>query len=189
MAIRVATVSLSGITPYSPSKHYEVEKIGRETHKDYETRTWRERIHVDEKGLAFIPAMALKNSLQGAAAFLGKKVPGRGQKTYAPFFKAAVLVMEALELGIKKDDIPGEQFFVPSDGKPGGGSRVMKTFARITPWSGEAKYYVADETITAGVFEEHIQAAGSFVGLGRFRPGRGGFYGRFKVDQIAWSDQ
>ena len=39
MAIRVATVDLKGITPYSPSKHYEVDKIGRETHKDYELRT------------------------------------------------------------------------------------------------------------------------------------------------------
>ncbi len=186
--IRVATVMISGISPYSPSKHYTVEKIGRETNPDYEKRTWRERMHVNEDGNVFIPAMALKNTLQGAASFLGKKVPGRGQKTYAAFFKAAVLVMEPLVLGLKKEDVPGEEFFVPSDGKTGGGTRVMKTFARVDKWAGQARYYVADETITPEVFAEHIKAAGSFVGLGRFRPERGGFYGRFKVENISWSN-
>lgn len=186
--IRVATVDIQGISPYSPSKYYNVEKIGRETHGDYEKRTWRERMHYDDNNLVFIPAMALKNSIQSAAAFLGKKVPGRGQKTFAAFFKAAVLVMESLELGIDKDAVPGEDFFVPSDGKVGGGSRVMKTFARIDKWGGKIQFYVADETITKEVFEEHIRTAGQFVGLGRFRPERGGFYGRFKVNSVKWDE-
>ena len=185
--IRVATVDIQAMTPYSPSKHYVVEKIGRETHADYETRTWRERMHYDEKGSVFIPAMAFKNSLQGAASFLGKKIPGRGQKTFAAFFKAAVLVMEGLDLQVQKGSVPGEQFFVPSDGKTGGGTRVMKTFARIEGWGGKVQFIVSDETITKEVFEEHIKAAGAFVGLGRFRPERGGFYGRFRVNNIQWS--
>ena len=186
--IRVATVDMSAISPYSPSKHYVVDKIGRETHADYETRTWRERMHYSPDGSVFIPAMAFKNTLQGAASFLGKKIPGRGQKTFAAFFKAAVLVQEGLDLRVQRDTVPGEQFFVPSDGKPGGGTRVMKTFARIDGWTGKVQYIVADETITKDVFDEHIKAAGAFVGLGRFRPERGGFYGRFKVNKIEWSD-
>jgi hypothetical protein len=186
--IRVATVTFSNISPMTQSKHYDVPKIGRETHGEYEKRTWRNRMHSDENGNVFIPPMALKNSLQGAASFLGLKVPGRGAKTFAAFFKAAVLVMDAVVLPVKVDEVPSQDLFVPSDGKTGSGSRVMKTFGRIDKWGGKAKFYVADETITPKVFEEHIRAAGNFVGLGMFRPERGGFYGRFKVDAIEWSE-
>lgn len=186
--IRTAIAHISGTTgaPYSPSKYYQVDKIGRESHVDYEKRTWRNRMHVNEEGLVYIPAMALKNTVQGAASFLGKKVPGRGAKTFAAFFKAALLVMDPVVLPFRAEDVPGEEFFVPSDGKAGGSTRVMKTFARIDGWKGIAKFYVADETITNDIFEEHLKTAGSFVGLGRFRPERGGFYGRFNVDKLLW---
>lgn len=186
--IRKATATIRGISTYSPSKHYDVPKIGRETHADYEARTWRERIHANPiTDEIEIPAMALKNALQGAASFLGQKIPGRGQKTFAAYFKGAVLTMEPMTIGQKKSEVPGKQFFVPSDGKTGGGSRVNKTFAEVTPpWGGQATFFVLDETITPKVFEEHLKAAGSFIGLGRFRPQNGGFYGRFMVDLIEW---
>lgn len=186
--VRVAEVTLKSISPMTQSKHYEVPKIGRESHADYEKRTWRLRMHVDDNGELFIPPMALKKALEGAASFLGRKVPGRGQKTYASFFKSTVLVMKPVPLGIRVEDVPGEELFVPSDGKPGGGSRVTKTFGRINNWSGTAEVYVADETISNEVFEEHLKVAGQFIGLGMFRPERGGFFGRFAVEKVKWSE-
>jgi hypothetical protein len=170
------------------SRHYEVPKEGRESAGDYEKRTWRQRMHFDEKGMLFIPPMAIKKSLEGAAAFLGQKVPGRGQKQYAGFFKSTVLVMDNVELGINYLDVPGESLFVPSDGKSGGSSRVTKTFGRINPWKGTAKFYLADETIGKDVFEEHLKVAGMFVGLGMFRPATGGFFGRFAHEAIRWTE-
>lgn len=146
-------------------------------------------MHFDENGLVYIPQMALKNTLQGAASHLGEKVKGRGAKTFSQFFKNSVLVMDVLETGINYMDVPGYELFVPS--KPGmaGGSRVMKTFGRIDNWKGIAKYFVFDETVTNDVFERHIVAAGQFVGLGMFRPERGGYFGRFAVENIDWSTQ
>ena len=38
------------------------------------------------------------------------------------------------------------------------------------------------------VFEDHLKEAGNFIGVGRFRPRMNGFYGRFKVDKIDWSE-
>lgn len=186
--IRIAEAHLENISPYSPSKYYSVPKVGNETNSAYEDRTWRERIHYDDNNQIYIPPMALKNTLQGAASFLGRKVPGRGMKTFAAFFKATVLVQDAMDLGIDKDSVPSNKLFVPSDGKPGGSSRVMKIFARVDKWKGVARYYIADETISKTVFEEHLKTAGAFVGLGMFRPERGGFYGRFKVNKIDWSE-
>jgi hypothetical protein len=186
--VRVAEVGLKGISPMTQSKHYEVPRNGRESHSDYEKRTWRLRMHADDNGELFIPPMALKKALEGAASFLGKKVPGRGQKTYASFFRSTVLVMNPVSLGLKVDEVPGEELFVPSDGKAGGGTRVMKTFGRINHWSGTAAVYVLDETISKEVFEEHLKVAGQFIGLGMFRPERGGFFGRFAVEKVKWSE-
>jgi hypothetical protein len=98
------------------------------------------------------------------------------------------MVMDALVLPIKKDDVPGEWYFVPSDGRPGGGKRVKKCFPVIREWHGEVTYYILDETITPEVFEVHLREAGSFIGIGRFRPENGGFYGRFGVKKVVWQE-
>jgi hypothetical protein len=36
------------------------------------------------------------------------------------------------------------------------------------------------------VFAEHLREAGNFIGVGRFRPEKGGYYGRYKVNGIEW---
>ena len=40
------------------------------------------------------------------------------------------------------------------------------------------------ETITLSVFRKHLEEAGKFIGIGRFRPRNNGFYGRFEVKEI-----
>ena len=46
---------------------------------------------------------------------------------------------------------------------------------------------VRSETkITKEVFEEAVRYAGTAVGVGRFRPERGGFFGRYAVDKFEW---
>ena len=48
-------------------------------------------------------------------------------------------------------------------------------------------FHVLADEITPDVFEEHLKQAGAFVGIGRFRPERGGFYGRFAIKNIKWN--
>lgn len=185
--MRTAICTLESVSPYSQSRHYDVPKLPKELAKDYEARTWRERCHVNEDGFVFMPPMAFKNCLSEAAKFLSIQIPGKGKATYTKHFEAGILVMDPIVLPIKKDDVPGEWLFVPSDGKRGGGSRVDKCFPVISQWSGEMKAYILDETITSDVFEQHLREAGNFIGVGRFRPRQNGFYGRFSVKKIAWS--
>ena len=195
--MKTAVATLQSISPYSQSRHYMTEKNRGESHRDYEARTWRDRLHALEDGTVFMPPMAFKNCLSEAAKFLSIKIPGKGKATYTKHFEAGVLVMEALTLPVKKEDVPGEWLFVPSDGKRGGGSRVEKCFPVIQNWSGNVTFYVLDETLTQSVnvpgsdeevtaFEYHLREAGNFIGVGRFRPRNNGFYGRFKVEKVAW---
>jgi hypothetical protein len=192
--MRTLQVTIQGISPYSQSRHYDVPKInnGKESPKDYEARTWRERMHVDKDGYVFIPPMSFKNCVSEAAKFLSMQIPGKGKSTYTKHFEAGVMVLEALRLKEKAEDVPGEWLFVPSDGRRGGSSRVEKCFPVINGWGGVVEFNILDETLmdeygqdeqgrSITVFEHHLREAGKFIGVGRFRPRNNGYYGRFKV--------
>ena len=185
--MKTAIATLKSVSPYSQSKHYTTEKLAKELHKDYEARTWRDRLHTTLDGEVFIPPMSFKNCLSEAARFLSVQIPGKGKSTYTKHFEAGVLVTDALHLGVKATDVKGEWLFVPSDGKRGGGSRVDKCFPVIHEWGGDVTFHILDETITEDVFLQHLQQAGAFIGVGRFRPRNNGFYGRFKVEAVKWN--
>lgn len=184
--MKTAIATIKGVSPYSQSKHYSTEKLPKELAKDYETRTWRDRLHTTDDGTVFIPPMSFKNCLSEAAKFLSLQIPGKGKATYTKHFEAGVLVTDALHLDIKKDDVPGEWLFVPADGIRGSGKRVEKCFPVIHQWSGDVTFHILDETITRDVFEHVLTQAGAFIGIGRFRPRNNGFYGRFKLESLNW---
>lgn len=185
--MKTATTILESISPYSQSRFYQTPKLEKESAADYETRTWRDRLHVTDSGFVFMPPMAFKNCLSEAAKFLSIQIAGKGKATYTKHFEAGVLVTDGVTLPIKKEDVEGEPLFVPADGKRGGGKRVMKIFPLIRQWAASVTWYVMDETITEKVFEQHLEQAGLFIGLGRFRPRNNGFYGRFSVKSTKWS--
>lgn len=184
----MATATLESISPLSQSRYHDTAKKDRENPKDYEARTWRNRLHTNDKDEVFIPPMAFKNCLSEAAKFLSVKVPGKARATYTKHFVAGVLCVDPVPLGIKGEEVEGEWLFVPSDGVRGGGKRVDKRFPVIPEWSCTVTFYILDSTITKKVFEQHLTEAGNFIGIGRFRPINNGFYGRFKVKNVAWSE-
>ena len=184
--VKTAICELESISPYSQSKFYETEKLPKERPDDYEARTWRDRLHITDDGHVFIPPMAFKNCLSAVAKYLSIQIPGKGKATFTKHIEAGVLVTESLILPIKKEDVSGEWLFVPSDGKRGGGTRVKKCFPVIPSWGGDVAFYILDDTVTPEVFQHHLEESGKFVGIGRFRPQKNGFYGRFKVNKINW---
>lgn len=183
--MKIAVASLKSVAPYSASRYHDTPKLDKEGPDDYEMRTWAERLHVTADGHVFIPPMAFKKSIETAARFLGMQIKGRGKSTYTKHFKAGVLVIEGLELPALKKDVGGEVYFVPADGK--NGPRVKRKFPVLPEWSGDVTYYILDETITERVFIDHLKEAGNFIGIGRFRPENGGFYGRYAVEDVRWS--
>lgn len=183
-----AAITIEGSSPLSQGRHYPKEKIGQETEDAYERRTWRQRMHSTPDGRVFIPPMAFKNGLASAAKFLGRKIPGAGQKTYTKRFESGVMCTDPIVLSVKVADVPCEELFVPSNGQRGGGSRVTKLFGKIDDWGGTTSVIVLDEAITKQAFEEHLIGMGKFIGIGRFRPENNGYYGRFEVKKVTWSE-
>lgn len=185
--MKTATATLESISPYSQSRQHDEPKLEREQPGDYETRTWRKRLHVGSDGRVFIPPMAFKNAIGEAAKFLQMQIPGKGKSTYTKHFEAGVLVPEGIGLGLDPEKVEGEWLWMNSDGVPGSGKRVKRCYPRIADWSGRVGFLIVDEIITPDVFRAVLEGAGTFIGIGRFRPRNRGYYGRFKVVDIAWS--
>lgn len=186
--MKTAIAALNSVSPYSQSRHYtdEVPKLDKEGANSYEMRTWMHRCHVTADGFVFIPPMSFKNCLSEAAKYLAVQIPGKGKSTFTKHFEAGVLVADPVVLPIKHADVAGETFFVPASGKRGDGKRVTKKFPVIPQWSADVVFYILDETVTEDVFLHHLEQAGKFIGIGRFRPRNNGFYGRFEVKGVKW---
>jgi hypothetical protein len=175
-------VSLKSQSPMAQSRFYtpEFPKQSKETADAYEERTWKNRLHI-ESGKVVITPFMLRNSLNNAAKFLGKQIPGKGKSTYTKHFNAGIFITDSLNTGVSIEDVKRLSLHVPSDGIAGGTKRVIKHFPVVENWSGKVKIIVLDETITKEVLLEHLQQAGLFIGLGAFRPINRGNLGRFEV--------
>jgi len=184
--MHTAKCKLKSMSPYSQSRYIQEKKTRDETHADFEKRSWIQRCHWDDDGNLYIPPMSFKNCLSEAAKYKSIQIPGKGKSTYTKHFEAGVLVVEPLTLQVTQDTIKHEWLHVPSDGRRGGTTRVEKCFPLVPNWEGEVEFLILDEIITREVFEEHLRDAGSFIGIGRFRPRNNGFYGRFAVESVNW---
>lgn len=178
---------LESMSPYSQGRFHNTAKLEKELHGDYEDRTWKERMHYNkENGLIFIPPMQFCNSLKEAAKYLSISIPGKGKSTFTKHFESGVLVINPLYTDTHIDNVEKDTQHVPSDGRRGGTTRVIKHFGIIRKWSGVVEYLVTDETITKNVFSEVLEASGQLIGVGRFRPRNWGYFGTFKVNKIEW---
>lgn len=179
-------------SPYSQSAQHDTPMLDRESHDDYDARTWRDKCTVNASGQICIPSMALKQTLDTAAYKLGEKVPNRKGATYKNFFASGFFcngdVPIANGKALKKDDAVMKMINANADGIRGSGKRVKRRFPEFPVWTGVAEFTIADDIITPEVFERHLKSAGVIVGIGRFRPEKGGTYGRFRVTKIEWHD-
>lgn len=185
--MKIATAHLKSVSTYSQSRYHATEKEPKETADAYERRTWRNKCHVNSAGNVFIPPMAFKQSIDAAAKFSSRQIPGKGKATYTKHFVAGVLVMNPLVLPLTVDDVIMRTGIMNSDGVRGSGKRVIRYFPDIPQWEGTVEYHVFDDNITEEVFEETLADSGRFIGIGVFRPQNGGYYGRFDVTRIDWA--
>ena len=186
--MKTATVTLKSLTPYNQSRqHFEPKADdGKEAHDDYEKRTWKSKAHYDQNDIAFIPPMAFKGALAKAASMLSIPIKGKGKSLYNKHFVSGVMVSDALTLGVKKDEVQPQCLSCDPQGRTGGRGG-MRAFPHFEKWGGTIDYVILDDTITKEVFERVLKESGNFVGIGQFRPEKGGYFGRFEIVEIEWN--
>lgn len=189
--MRTCTVTLTSATPYSQSRALDDEvhpKLEKESAGDYDLRLWREKATYDASGVVCIPAMALKMCVDEAVKRLNIGIQGRGKSTYTKFFVAGQICLDDVKIGIHKDQLQPISIWANADGVRGSGKRVKRKFPYIQQWQGEAQFAILDDIIPSAVFEKALIEAGRLVGIGRFRPEKGGTLGRFTASNFRWSE-
>jgi hypothetical protein len=171
-------------------------RAGEDAEK-HDARCWRERMLFDgelnddgsikKDGPVLVPLMGLTLMLAPAARKVNLKIPGRKGASLAKALEAGIYATSNMPLNVKASQVNFERLSVPADGKPGGGTRVWRHFPCVQNWSGVVDYAILDESITEESLRIVLATAGKLIGLGRFRPEKRGFYGRFEVVDLKWS--
>jgi len=177
--------------------HFEIEGLSRlawskripkcpskTDQREWEESHARARFHTDDDGNVCIPSMAVKNGLTAIARYLSEKI-GKGHATYTKHFRSGVQVLGAdfpLLPATKPDDLHVEWLDLPSNPSSQSGARVEKLMPYLPTWKTQGDLLVVDATITEAIMTRYFQELGQLIGLGRFRPENGGFYGRFKLE-------
>lgn len=191
MQASVATITLVGITPYSQSRQHDEPMLEGESRDAYDARTWPSKQNVairDGKSTVVIPAHGLHQSIAAAAKYSKRQIPGQGKATWTAKFLSGIALLDDPALNIDPATVPSITISANADGVRGSGKRVPRRFPVIREWRSTFDIIILDPIITEAVFREMVEIAGMFIGVGRFRPEKGGTNGRFRIESLAWSD-
>lgn len=191
MQASVARLTLVSITPYSQSRQHDEPKLEGENHEAYDVRTWRSKLSTatrEGKPTVVIPAHGLHQSIAAAAKYSKRQIPGQGKATWTAKFLSGITLFEDPALNIDPASVGSVTISANADGVRGSGKRVPRRFPIIPEWEATFDVYVLDQIITQDVFREMVEIAGMFIGIGRFRPEKGGTNGRFRIKALAWED-
>lgn len=188
MQASIARLTLKGISPYSQSRNHDSPKLDGETADAFDQRTWRNKLNVSTTGEVVIPAHGVMQAFAAAAKYSKRQIPGQGKATWTAKFQAGIALLEDPSLAISPDDANCITISANADGVRGSGKRVTRRFPIVNEWETTFEVYILDPIITQDVFREMVEIAGMFIGLGRFRPEKGGTNGRFKIVNLDWQD-
>lgn len=196
----VARFDLFGMTAYSQSRFHEEPKKKGELPDDYDKRTYLSRLYVNDDGHLVVPMGGLLQCLQAGAQYSKKKIDGGRGATWTAKFRSGLSMLEdpvihVVDSKTKKprpavvDDVVPYDGWMNADGVRGSGKRVMRRYPVVMPgWTAPVEVWIVDPIITESVFLEIAEAAGMFIGMGRWRPEKGGQNGRFKLINVEWED-
>jgi hypothetical protein len=179
-----AIVTLRGVAPLSQSKQHYTEFLDGESHEELDRRTWREKCNYDDKGIVYIPAMAFKQAMDSAAKRLAIPDPDNKRANLTKYFVSDVICENNLSIGIHKDKMPFITISANVDGVRGSGKRVPRIFPQVPDWSGDTSFLIMEEKIKQDIFQKVLVTAGRSIGVGQFRPEKGGLNGRFEIVKI-----
>jgi hypothetical protein len=185
MKASIADVTIRGLGKYSQSRAHDTAWLDGESHADYDLRNWREHLHV-RNGVVVIPETALMQCLHAGVKYAGEKK--KGTATWTKHFEGGVAIQDVGMTDVKLADVTYEDIYSNADGVRGSGKRVYRRFPIMAPWSASFQVLILDPEITRDVFERHLDVAGKYRGLGRWRPEKAGQNGRFVIEKLVWTD-
>ncbi len=189
MKCSVAHVRIAGMSALSQSRQHNDPELEGENKDDYDARTWRSKMNLDPKtGCVILPAHGMHQAIIAAAKYSGRQIPGQGKKTWTAKFTTGIALIGDCATGIPAEAAQMITISANSDGVRGSGKRVPRRFPIFYDWSATMEVMILDPIIHQDIFREMLTIAGMFIGVGRFRPEKGGQNGRFRIDTLDWED-
>jgi len=165
-------VKIRGIAPLLQHRFPEPEKEKAERKKvgvvDW-SKEVEEALYRKPDGTIYEPSTHIEGAMIKAASSF--QIPGRGKKTYKDLFKSAVIV-EPMEIPLEPQKYTVDRRPVVM---PGG--RIMRSRPKFENWELTFDIVVSEEELRKETVEGVLKHAGSFIGIGDFRPK----FGRFEV--------
>lgn len=181
-------VKIKGVTPYmqhrmDDSSLAEWEKkrggiIERKEVSQEDAKRAEYHCYRNQDGKCFLPADHLRGSMINAGAFVKAKV-GNSRKSMKNIV-AAMFFVNPEEIILPDYDTIDKRSAVNKNVK----ARVITVRPKWTNWAIDFTLMVDNSTITQEAIEEILKYAGSYVGIGSFRPTNNGQFGRFEVEKI-----
>jgi hypothetical protein len=171
------TVWMQSLCPFQFSRPVRA-KLREESDVDYDTAVMRDRAHYTAEGFATIPQRHFKKALELSPSYLNEKL--KGGRTLTKYFKSALACTQGIVLPYTRTDIPLLSVTVITKE----GYMVTSTHPTIEKWEGSTEWLIYDDLLTQDLLLRHFRAAGIYVGVGKWRVGNGGEYGRFGIVDI-----
>ena len=189
MKFSLANVHIIGLSPLSQSRDHGLPRLEGESHEDADIRLWREKLTVSPStGTVIIPQHGMHQALIAAAKYSGKQIPGQGKKTWTAKLTTGIAIFDEIDTRLSPADAQCVTISANADGVRGSGKRVQRRFPIFHEWDARFQIHILDPIITEAVMRDMLELAGMFIGVGRFRPEKGGSNGRFRIGSMAWTD-
>ena len=173
--MKTIATEIQGITPGLLMHRFPmpVENLPPRTGKPDWKREAETALYKDEQGVIYEPASHIEGALKQASKTL--KIPGKRGATYSKLIGSAV--------SIEPDAIPHKIQDYEIDARPVvvQRARVVRYRPLFKKWELAFEIVIADDQIPTEVIKMALDHAGLYVGIGDFRPGRGGKFGKFMV--------
>lgn len=174
--MKTIEVTIKGITPLLMHR-FPMAGAEDTSKKRTGVPNWKDEAEValyrDEKGQIYEPASHIEGTLKQASKTL--KIPGKRGATYSKLIGSAV--------SVEPDAIPHKITDYTIDARPVvvQRARIVRYRPIFKDWELSFSILIGDEQIPSEVVKLALDYAGQYVGIGDFRPGRGGKFGKFIV--------
>lgn len=204
---QVFEVKLNGLKPGVLMNRYNPEdQMGdpsKNNNKQFNISEWRDSIYADENNQVYLPAIWFERAVEKIAS--NWKMPNKGRSTYKRWVQSSMMILPD-EIPLK--NVEYEDFEKAEDATQTsmgnqikkshedahlyiarvkiGSSSIVRVRPFINPWSVEFKVYGRTALAEANeeLLKDMFNRAGTYPGVGDYRPENSGKFGRFEVEDV-----